>query len=199
MTPINHIDLEAAMARYVATPPSERPALLRATLAARPEFTEPLMAAYIVETDEPQPGEAQEHNNAFTAIGNATLAAFLAREDATKNQTLLGRAKDLGLRVQDLALELRLGADVILKLERKLIQIDTIPSILVERLATVLKSSVEQVRGSLEARPVMVTAHFNSRRPPTPQKAEPFAEAIEQSPATAPGDRAYWRSVLAPK
>lgn len=185
-----HGDREVVEA-YLATPPHERLAFARATAVRRPDSAATVARLVVADVATPTPDDVGAGDERLAAVA---VAAF--RRLRSRPTTLLARARALSIAPDALGRQLRLGVDVVVKLDRRLIRPDSIPSELIERMASLLGETAEGVRAMLGGEPKLGSAFYSSAQPPKPQEPEPFERALARSPTTSPKDREFWRRAL---
>ena len=176
---------------FLATPASERLAFARSTVRARPDTAEAVARLVMADAATPPPGVVYGDDERLAAVA---VEAF--RRLRSRPATLLARARALSITPDAVGRQLRLGIDVVVKLDRRLIRPDSIPAELAERLASLLGETVEGVRSMLGGGPRLGAAFYSSAKPPKPQESETFERALARSPATSPDDRAFWQQKL---
>lgn len=175
----------------LATPVPERLAFARSAVSKRPETAEAV--ARLVMADAATPPQDVVHGD-DERLAAVAIEAF--RRLRSRPATLLARARALSITPDAVGRQLRLGIDVVVKLDRRLIRPDSIPAELVERLASLLGETVEGARSMLGGGPRLGAAFYSSAKPPKPQEPETFERALARSPATSPDDRAFWQQKL---
>jgi hypothetical protein len=100
-----------------------------------------------------------------------------------------------GLNVRALATRLGVGVAIVAKLQQRLIRYSTIPAALIDRLATELQVSAQQVRDYLQ-QPSSLSASASYKSSGVPQAAEPvdFAQAIRSCAEMSADQKAQWLS-----
>jgi hypothetical protein len=131
-------------------------------------------------------------------IAGASLALREALESVHSSRSpadqlgLIDRIRSAGAKVSEIATTVRIGVDILFKLDRGVIRRATVPQLLLEKLADVLGTSVELLRISVPTSPVTSLTFYYSNRPPDGSYQQTFAEALEQSVATSAEDRSRW-------
>lgn len=203
---IDDTELEALLARYLTLPPDERLGFVRAVAQQQPQYAEHLAEIHWESLDSPpDPPPHPEDERLATLLNDGYRRRIDAANANRPMASLLKLAAARGIRPGQLATELRLGIDVVMKLDGRMIRAETIPSALVERLTKQLQASAAQVIQALTGAPPTTVqggsrsylqpqrAFYSSARPPTSQRDEAFQTALERSPTTSADDRAYWR------
>lgn len=130
-------------------------------------------------------------------IGQSVLRKFgLLQEEAPKQIVpLYDLAKARGITPKQFALNLGIGVSIAAKLNRRLIQVASIPDKLIERIADQLQVGAEQVRAFLALPPTLSHgAAYRSQTAPEAGAAEEFLVALQTSPDTAEQDKQFWIS-----
>src|SRR5579859_7853893 len=189
-----HAQLERLMARYLELPTDERVPYVRSQIGRHPEFTEHLAEMH-VETVDPTGDHPHPDDDDIASLAVAMFRRLRGQVSETPPvPSLLARAKELGIAPPRLAAELRLGLDLVMKLDRRLILSDTIPAALFDRLAVMLQTGVAQVTSALGAAPVQRAAFYSAKQPPKAQEPESFGAALARSPSMSVIDRQYWQA-----
>ena len=143
-----------------------------------------------------QPVEVAEDEVA--RIGSAMRSAVAALRQAAVSEAtvgvgLLARAKALGLRASDLAQRVNLSADLVLKLDRGFVRLETVPRRLFEQLAGALRTTADSLVSGLPRTPVATAGlAFNAKEKPQEAQQQSFAEALTQSTSLPSAARATW-------
>jgi len=123
-----------------------------------------------------------------------TLAAAFPVPAGALSLSAARRAR--GLSLAQAARSLRLGVDVLDKLEKGRILAATVPSRLLNELATLLALPLQQVRACLDRpTPAMAPALRRQRAAstgPTTAAPQTFADAVRRSPGMTDEERAEW-------
>jgi len=137
------------------------------------------------------------------AIGKNVLAEMRARYFAPQAVAapapaiadLVQAAKAHGMTAKALAGKVGIGLALMAKLNQRLIQVATLPDILVARLAAELKTGVAEVRAYL-ARPATLatSAQYKSDGVPQVAETEAFAEAIRTCTDMTAEEKQFWLS-----
>lgn len=102
---------------------------------------------------------------------------------------ILKRAQELSIEPNSLALQLRLGVDIVMKLERRLLE--WVPDTLVWMLAMILQVNKTEVYGYLQQQPLQPAIAASSTQPPSKSRTQTWKEAIETS-RMSPEDKEFW-------
>ncbi|MBI3967350.1 MAG: hypothetical protein HY329_17085 [Chloroflexi bacterium] len=111
---------------------------------------------------------------------------------------LFAAARERGYEPASLASELRLGVDVLAKLQQRLIRPETLPTRLLERLGELLVLRLEQVQGLFaapEGRVAPAGAFFYAKEAPAERERQTFGEAIRASRTMTAAQRFDWLRV----
>ncbi len=145
-----------------------------------------LAQAYGVEAAQPAPRAADIA--AVAAIGRRTLA----QATAPTALGLAARATRVGLTLRDLAGRVGLSSDILLKVDRCVIQPDTVPTRLVEQLAHLLGCTAEALRLSIAGTaPRTAGAMYHAAQAPQVGQ-QTFSEAVRSSRMISAEDRKRW-------
>ena len=145
-----------------------------------------LAQAYGVEAAQPAPRPADIA--AVAAIGRRTLA----QATAPAALGLAARATRAGLTLRELAGRVGLSSDILHKVDRCIIQPNTVPTRLVEQLAQLLGCTAEALRlGLAGAAPRTAGAMYHAAQAPQIGQ-QTFAEAVRSSRMISPADRKRW-------
>jgi len=145
-----------------------------------------LAQAYGVEAAQPAPRSADIA--AVAVIGRRTLA----QATAPAALGLAARATRAGLTLRELAGRVGLSSDILLKVDRCIIQPNTVPTRLVEQLAQLLGCTAEALRlGLAGAAPRTAGAMYHAAQAPQVGQ-QTFAEAVRSSRMISPADRKRW-------
>jgi len=184
--------LDRLMDAYVATPEEERRAFITRSIAEHPHFTARLadlhMASFAeLDDDEPHPDDAR-----MIEVATSRLHALYPVE-APSITSFTARARELKLNPLQFAARLRLGLDIVRKLDNRMIVPATVPPALVDTLAGLLQIGADQVTSFLAGGPRQQQAFYNAREAPVELRSEPFEDALQNSQMTTLDDRTYWR------
>lgn len=145
-----------------------------------------LAQAYGVEAAQPAPLPADIV--AVTAIGRRTLA----QATAPATLGLAARAARAGLSLRELAARVSLSSDILLKVDRCIIQPATVPARLVEQLAQLLGCTTDALRAGLAGTaPRTAGAMYHAAQAPQVGQ-QTFAEAVRSSRMISAADRKRW-------
>ena len=116
------------------------------------------------------------------------LAAHLAPQPVSLGE----RVKALGLTMRAVAAQVRLSSDVLVKLDRRVVPVETVPVRLLDQLGQVLGCTADALRLGLGgAMPQTTGAMYHAKAPPTVGQ-QSFADAVRTSVTLAKADREYW-------
>jgi hypothetical protein len=191
-------------------PPGAPPDLRRLKLAflaalERGESPRPWLAAYpayagiladlAVASAAPSTPAPPAEVDAAAAILRATLQAHLTGMGA-REPGLAARIAARGLRLPAVAAHVRLPPEILFKIDRRIIPLDTIPSRLLHALAALLECPIAALCASLAGSgPRTAGALYHATRPPAVRQ-QPFAEAVRTSLTIDPADQAYWLAAV---
>lgn len=147
-----------------------------------------------VSLEEVEAIEAEFRSLDSSDIGSAEQPIFeeLIEEfasDFSPMPGVLSRAQELSIEPDDLALHLRLGIDIVMKLERRILE--WVPDTLVWMLAIVLQVNKTEVYGYLQQQPAQPNIAASSMKPPSNSRTQSWKEAIESS-EMRPEDKEFW-------
>jgi hypothetical protein len=98
-------------------------------------------------------------------------------------QSLMARARELGLNISQVADRTQLSVTLVGVLDRRLVRFASIPREVVDSLAAVLQTQVESISGYLEQSPAFApSASFRADEAPTLPPVQEFADAVRQDP-----------------
>lgn len=109
--------------------------------------------------------------------------------DAIYLSGIVARAQELSMGVEELATRLRLGPDIVIKLERRLLQ--WVPDTLVWMLTIILKVNKTDIYGYLQQQPIQPKIAASSKKPPSASRTQSWKEAIEASKMSSE-DKEFW-------
>jgi hypothetical protein len=136
----------------------------------------------------PEPTQAEVARTAD--ILRAALTQHATRN--TQPVRLGERVKALGLKMADVAAQVRLTSDILFKIDRRIIPVETVPARLLDQLAGILDCSATALRAGLAGRaPQTAGAMYHAKQQPTTGQ-QSFADAVRASVSLAEADRAYW-------
>ena len=124
-------------------------------------------------------------------FARAALRALAA--PATGAEPGLGdRVKALGLTMRDVATRVRLTSEILFKLDRRIIPVETVPARLLTELGAVLGCTADALRAGLGgAGPQTAGAMYHAHQPPTVGQ-QAFGDAVRASLNLSAEDQAYW-------
>lgn len=102
------------------------------------------------------------------------------------------RVKALGLNMRDVAARVRLTSEILFKLDRRIIPVETVPARLLNELGAVLDCTADALRAGLGGRgPQTAGAMYHAHQPPEVGR-QSFADAVRASLNLSADDQAYW-------
>ena len=164
--------------------------------AAYPEHAA-ILADLAVATALPdQPPPAAEVA-AAEAIMRQTLRAHLDHTDRTE-PGIAARLARQRLTWPAIAAQVRLPPEILIKIDRRVIPVDTVPACLLHQLADLLDCTVAALcAGLVGAGPQTAGTMYHATRPPTVRQ-QGFAAAVQASVNISAADRAYWLAEAPP-
>ena len=149
-------------------------------------LTDLALAATIPAADPPASAVARA-----AACARAALAAHTV--PGVVDEPALGeRVKALGLNMRDVAARVRLTSEILFKLDRRIIPVDTVPARLLNELGAVLGCTADALRaGLVGGGPQTAGAMYHAKQAPTVGQ-QAFADAVRASLNLSAEDRAYW-------
>lgn len=127
--------------------------------------------------------------SAVTDIGS-TLGQAKANETTIEGLYKLGAIK--GIKPPELARQVGLSSDIMMKLDRKAFRLASLPTELLNRLAKVLEVSLGQLSLYLGGSQLAASAqHFNLDKPEAARQQD-FAQAVRESEGLNPQQKAFW-------
>ena len=149
-------------------------------------LTDLALAATIPAADPPASAVARA-----AACARAALAAHTA-PGVVAEPALGERVKALGLNMRDVAARVRLTSEILFKLDRRIIPVDTVPARLLNELGAVLGCTADALRAGLGgAGPQTAGAMYHAKQAPAVGQ-QAFADAVRASLNLSAEDRAYW-------
>jgi hypothetical protein len=98
-------------------------------------------------------------------------------------QSLMARARELGLNISQVAEKTQLSVTLVGVLDRRLVRFASIPREVVDSLAAVLQAQVGSISGYLQQSPTFApAASFRAEETPTLPPVQEFADAVRQDP-----------------
>jgi len=94
---------------------------------------------------------------------------------------------------------LRIDIPLLAKLEQRLLQVKTIPSTLIETIASTIGRTSSEVVAYLSGSPQLASsAHYKSNQPPTVGEGDKqtFGDALKSSPKISSENRKYWQDQI---
>jgi hypothetical protein len=111
---------------------------------------------------------------------------------AVAEPTLGERVKGLGLNMREVAARVRLTSEILFKLDRRIIPVDTVPARLLNELGAVLGCTADALRAGLGGvGPHTAGAMYHAHQPPTVGQ-QSFADAVRACLNLSAEDQAYW-------
>jgi hypothetical protein len=108
-------------------------------------------------------------------------------------KSIIHDAKSLGLNTDRLAEHLKMSIPLIGKLDRRLVELSSIPVKAIDMLAGVLQQTSLAITGYLSQPPgLAANASYKSRQKPSVVFQQNFFEAVRVDPEINPVDREYW-------
>jgi transcriptional regulator with XRE-family HTH domain len=109
---------------------------------------------------------------------------------------LLAAARQHGLTARDLAVRLGVGVSLVVKLQQRLIRCSTLPDLLITRLAEILDTGADALRGYLQQRPTLASgaSYKSPRQVPQASRQESFLEALDACHDLTPEQKQAWRN-----
>jgi len=133
-------------------------------------------------------------------LRDRALAAALGsqiEERAPAITGILARAAAVGMDARQLAAATDLPRDVLVKLDRRLVAVTSVPKRCLAALADALETSAASVWSFLASPPGARVAAFNyASAPPIVDQQETFASALASSPLATLEQQGVWRQVL---
>ena len=106
--------------------------------------------------------------------------------------TLGERVKTLGLNMREVAARVRLTSEILFKIDRRIIPVETVPARLLGDLGTILGCTADALRAGLGGTgPQTAGAMYHAKQAPTVGQQD-FAAAVHASLNLSAADRAYW-------
>jgi len=167
--------------------------------SAATELTQWTAAAGMLQCEEDLDGSAIDRTEASTvAIGKAVLAERRARYSVVRSFIdIYAAARDCGMTPRSLGIAVGVGLPIIAKLQQRLIRFASLPTALIEALASALQVSATQVRDYLsQPASLAVGASYKSNAIPHAAEQEEFAEAIRACPDMTAEQKSAWLSRL---
>jgi hypothetical protein len=157
-------------------------------------LTDLALAATTPATDLPASAVARAAALARAALhAQATVSPQSAIRNPQSAEPALGeRVKALGLNMRDVAARVRLTSEILFKLDRRIIPVDTVPARLLNELGAVLGCTADALRAGLGgAGPQTAGAMYHAKQAPAVGQ-QAFADAVRASLNLSAEDRAYW-------
>lgn len=161
------------------------------------ELTSFAVYQHVIERTDPTAEENEAFAGTDLRVGRKALEeAFATLPEPGPLASIVARAKELKLSPKTLATFLDLAADIIMKLERRMLILDSIPDVLLERLATSLYCGITQLRAFLgEATTQSVPTFYHAQQPPAIGRRQTFVDAVRGSRMMSPGQKEKWLKV----
>lgn len=148
---------------------------------------------------------AMENEERIDANGRETVLRIVREKRANVAQSsasasavnsLLETAKTNGLNIRQLAIETGLSIPIIAKLESRLIAFASIPKEAIERIATAIKTTGEQVTSFLKGAPQFASdASYKSETQPELPEQQNFYEAVRSDLNMKKEEKDFWMSL----
>lgn len=127
-----------------------------------------------------------------TGLGVLKKLGF-AIEESIPFSDLNTVARQQGYSPKQMAQRLGMGISLFSKLNRRLLNLSSIPHRLIERLAEELRTSVEQARTYLAQPPTLAAgALYRSEQTPEAAEQQDFADAVRNCPDMSESQKADW-------
>ncbi len=111
---------------------------------------------------------------------------------AVAEPSLGERVKALGLNMRDVAARVRLTSEILFKIDRRIIPVETVPARLLGDLSAILGCTADALRAGLGGSgPQTAGAMYHAKQAPTVGQQD-FAAAVRASLNLSAADRAYW-------
>lgn len=192
-------DVAAAYSEEQGGAPEDRSVLGR-WIARYPQFAAELSAiAYdafatgesIFDTvDNIEPSAAVED------VARSFILSRGAQDAAAPLAGITAEAQAQGLIPKQLAIRLRIDAPLLAKLDQRLIDVSTVPALLLRMLSEAIGRTVDDITAYLAGPPRMATqAHYKADEKPRVDTSgkQTFTEALTASPKISEEDREFWR------
>jgi len=192
--------LDDVLDQFVRNHASPSPEALAGYIAKYPEHREAIVAFVAVWSEQHflQDDTMSSAPNEAALVESACLRFDAAMEErsaqrvrasapsadaavAAASQTLSEWARRAGFDLVDLAVPLDLDIGLVAKLDRRLIQAETLPRRLLDELARVLTTTTDTIRSILSAPPATAVPAFMIVRSAARSMPEPFADAVRAS------------------
>jgi hypothetical protein len=196
-------DLRAVLQAYLEACEGELKPKLEEWIEKHPRYREDLVqfAVYSHVVDWTAPiGEREQTpvDDALDIEWEAFEEAFGTLPDPAPLPGIVARARELHLSVEAVAVSLSLAVDILLKLERRVLVLNSIPATLLERLATSLYCSVAALRAFLAGPPPQpATTFYHAKQPPTQEGQQTFEEAVRESRMMSAEQKEMWLRAVA--
>jgi hypothetical protein len=138
------------------------------------------------------PGDAPASAVARAAAFARAALHAQAGSVAAAEPALAARVKARGLTMREVATRVRLTSEILFKLDRRIIPVDTVPARLLNELGAVLGCTADALRAGLGgAGPQTAGAMYHAKQAPAVGQ-QAFADAVRASLNLSAEDRAYW-------
>ncbi len=119
----------------------------------------------------------------------------LYRVNISPIQTIREEAASVNIEVNDLAKRLNISKTVLAKLDRRIVQADTIPTPIIKQLALALRRTVDDVKEYFTLPPTLAAnASYKSKSAPSVQPKETFERAILTASDMTAEQKAEWNN-----
>jgi hypothetical protein len=196
--------LEDVINAYVATETSPTHSALKKWISEYPEYEKELIdfsVSWSLMNEMPPTSNAETVDETTLILRGMSIVEN--RLHAMRNQTnkrkvdsLLKEGKRLGLSINDIAADCELSPAIVKKLEQRLIDYKSIPSLVIERLASEIQTTFPAVFAYLR-QPMSLSrnARYRSRAAPKLEsKRQDFFDAVKTDRTLDEKRRAFWFS-----
>ena len=166
-----HDELDIAIESYLLALERGEPRALQRTIASHPTYEHQLTAFALIDAGAATRPSQESLTRAGAEITPALRASILSRvfghpvaaaeAAAPRIAGIFTQARAVGLNAATLASALDLPSDVVLQLDRRLLDVRSVPRRLLQRLATTLQTSTEALQAYLSGGPATRVAAFN--------------------------------------
>lgn len=194
------LDLRTLTLAYVQSRQRGHGLALEELIEAHPEYAIELVdfaAHYFVTEEDPDVEDypAQMEQDDLSIERQILDEAFTKASYPSALTNLVGRAHQRGYDIAALAAELDLGEDVIVSLNERVVDPDSVKRPLLEALGRTLAASIPQVLACLSQPQAIATANY-SKRPPKLGQQQTLGDLIRKSQDMAPEQKARWLALL---
>jgi hypothetical protein len=197
--PIDFYDLAAKFVEETST--SDQPHRLLKLWARRfPEYASDLAALAYARLAEPKVASeeaSQLDEDAVVQSARRILSKFgQTRRPIT---SIIAAANLKGINPHSLAARLRIDIPILAKLEQRLLDISSIPGVLIDKLAGEIGQARADIVYYLSSTPRLANdADYRADQPPSLQNYKPqsFEDALSASKMISPDNRKYWQEQI---